>query len=73
MITLPFGILMIGFLGKVIGLAFKATWSIVKVLFIIVFFPLILIGMACAGLIYVALILLVVGGVISLIAGAVAS
>ena len=70
MIILIFGILMIGFLGKMIAWAFKAAWSIVKVLLVIVFFPLILIVMACTGLIYVALIFLIIGGIISLIAGA---
>ena len=72
MITILFGILMIGFLGKMIALAFKATWSIVKILLYIVFFPLILICMAFSGLIYLAIICLVIGGIISLIAGAVA-
>ena len=72
MITILFGILMIGFLGKMIALAFKATWSIVKILLYIVFFPLVLICMAFSGLIYLAIICLVIGGIISLIAGAVA-
>jgi putative multidrug resistance protein len=70
MITLIFGILLIGFLGKMIAWAFKATWNIVKVLLVIVFFPLILIVMACTGLIYIALIFLIIGGIISLIARA---
>ena len=70
MITLIFGILLIGFLGKMIAWSFKATWSIVKVLLVIVFFPLILIVMACTGLIYIALIFLIIGGIISLIARA---
>ena len=70
MITLIFEILLIGFLGKMIAWALKATWSIVKVLLVIVFFPLILIVMACTGLIYIALIFLIIGGIISLIARA---
>ena len=70
MITLIFGILLIGFLGMMIAWALKATWSIVKVLLVIVFFPLILIVMACTGLIYIALIFLIIGGIISLIARA---
>lgn len=70
MITLIFGILLIGFLGKMIAWAFKATWNIVKILLVIVFFPLILIVMACTGLIYIALIFLIIGGIISLIARA---
>lgn len=70
MITLIFGILLIGFLGKMIAWAFKAIWNIVKVLLVIVFFPLILIVMACTGLIYIALIFLIIGGIISLIARA---
>ena len=70
MITLIFGILLVGFLGKMIAWAFNATWSIVKVLLVIVFFPLILIVMACTGLIYIALIFLIIVGIISLIARA---
>lgn len=67
MITWIFVILMVGIFGKLIGLAFKMTWGITKVLFTLVFLPVILIGLVIAGLISIALPLLVVIGIITLI------
>ena len=52
--------------------AIKAAWGITKVLVTIIFFPVILIGLACAGAIYLALILLVIGGLVTFIGSAVA-
>lgn len=72
MLTLLFTILMIMVFGKLIIWAIKATWGITKVLVTIVFFPIILIGLACAGAIYLALILLIIGGVVAFISSAVA-
>lgn len=67
MITWIFMILMVGIFGKLIGLAFKMTWGITKILFTLVFLPVILIGLVIAGLISIALPLLVVIGIITLI------
>ena len=67
MITWIFVILMVGIFGKLIGLAFKMTWGITKILFTLVFLPVILIGLVIAGLISIALPLLVVIGIITLI------
>lgn len=72
MLTLLFTILMIMVFGKLIIWAIKATWGITKVLVTIVFFPIILIGLACAGAIYLALILLIIGGVVAFISSAAA-
>ena len=72
MLTLLFTILMIMAFGKLIIWAIKATWGITKVLVTIVFFPIILIGLACAGAIYLALILLIIGGGVAFIRSAVA-
>ena len=44
MLTLLFVICMFGIFGKLIGLAFKMTWGIAKVLFTLVFLPVILVG-----------------------------
>ena len=52
--------------GKLIGFAFKATWSIMKVMLYIIFLPLILVGMVFKGLVFVALPILLVVGLISL-------
>lgn len=71
MLTLIFAILMISVFGKMIGLAFRATWSIARVLTNIVFLPLFLIGLAFSGLIHVALFFLLIVGMVSLVSTAV--
>ena len=54
MLTLLFIILMFGIFGKMIGLAFRATWGITKIFFHLIFLPLVLIGLVLGGLIYIA-------------------
>lgn len=71
MLTLIFAVLMIIVFGKLIIWAIKAAWGITKVLVTIVLFPVILIGLVCAGAIYLALILLVIGGLIAFIGSAI--
>ena len=70
MLEVIFGILMIVVFGKLIWWAIKAAWSITKVLFTIVFLPLVLIGIAVSGAIYLALIILVIGGVVAFVGSA---
>ena len=70
MLEVVFGILMIIVFGKLIWWAIKAAWSITKVLFTIVFLPLVLIGIAVSGAIYLALIILVIGGVVAFVGSA---
>ena len=69
MLTLLFVICMFGIFGKLIGLAFKMTWGIAKVLFTLVFLPVILVGLAMGGLLVVAFPLLIVVGIVSLAEG----
>ena len=69
MFTLLFVICMFGIFGKLIGLAFKMTWGIAKVLFTLVFLPVILVGLAMGGLLVVAFPLLIVVGIVSLAVG----
>lgn len=69
MLTFIFVCLMFGIFGKLIGLAFKMTWGITKVLFTLVFLPVILIALAIGGLVTIALPILIVVGIISLICG----
>ena len=69
MLTLLFVICMFGIFGKLIGLAFKMTWGIAKVLFTLVFLPVILVGLAMGGLLVVAFPLLIVVGLVSLAVG----
>ena len=69
MLTFFFVICMFGIFGKLIGLAFKMTWGIAKVLFTLVFLPVILVGLAMGGLLVVAFPLLIVVGIVSLAVG----
>ena len=69
MLTLLFVICMFGIFGKLIGLAFKMTWGIAKVLVTLVFLPVILVGLAMGGLLVVAFPLLIVVGIVSLAVG----
>jgi len=59
-------VLFFGIFGKLIGFAFRASWSIMKLMLYIVFLPAILMIMLFGGLIYIALPILVIVGVISL-------
>lgn len=68
MITLLFCILMFTVFGKLAVLAFKAAWGITKILLCFVLAPLILLAIVFSGFIYIALFLLIIGGVISLVA-----
>lgn len=66
MLTLIFVILMFSVFGKLLLFSIKAAWGITKIVFTIVLLPLVLIGMALAGLMYGALILVVIIGAVSL-------
>ena len=66
MMTLLFMILFFGIFGKLIGFAFRASWSIMQVMLYIVFLPAILMIMLFGGLIYIALPILVIVGLVSL-------
>ena len=65
MLTALFVILMLVVFGKLLVFAIKASWGVIKILFTIIFLPLILIGLVIAGLTSVALPILLVIGVIS--------
>ena len=62
-----FGICMIWVFGKLLIFGIKAAWGISKILCTIVLLPVILIGMAIGGLIYIALPVVLVIGIIMLI------
>ena len=68
MLALLFTICMIWFVGKFIVFGLKASWGIMKLLWCVFFFPVILIGMVLGGLMYIAFPLLIVGGIIALAA-----
>lgn len=67
MLTALFIILMFAVFGKMIIFAFKTSWGILKVLLTIIIFPLFLIGLFFSGLVYIALILLVIAGIVSVV------
>ena len=60
---------MIMVFGKLIGFAIRAAWGISKVIVTLVFLPLILIGLVLGGLIYLALPILFVVGLVTLFKG----
>lgn len=68
MLTILFLVLMILVFGKVLGFAIKASWGILKILFGVIFLPLVLIALLLAGLIYVAFPVLLILGVVALFA-----
>lgn len=68
MLTLLFIFLMLGVFGKLVGLAFRATWGVTKICFSSDFLPVVLIGTcSLAGLMYIALPLLVIIGIAVLV------
>ena len=64
MLTLLFIILMFLIFGKLIGFAVKAAWGISKIICTIVLLPLFLIGLVFAGLVGIALTILLVVGIV---------
>lgn len=67
MLTVLFTICMIWFVGKFFIFGLKVSWGIMKLLCMIIFFPVILIGMVVGGLMYIAFSLLIIGGIIGLV------
>ncbi|MDY4793487.1 MAG: hypothetical protein SO172_04885 [Pararoseburia sp.] len=67
MLTLIFICLMIAVFGKLVWFAIRAAWGITKVLFTIIFLPVILIALFVGGFAYVALIGLLIVGALSLV------
>lgn len=67
MLTILFLILMIAVFGKLIWLAIRAAWGITKILFSIVFLPIVLIALAVSGLMVVALPILIIVGLVALL------
>ena len=67
MLTLLFVICMIAVFGKLAVLALRGAWGLTKIIFSLVFLPLILIGMVIKGLIILALPVLLIFGAIFLI------
>ena len=67
MLTALFIIAFIWFMWKVIALAVKMTWGFLMIGFYIIFLPIVVIGLFLGGLIYIALPILIIGGIIALV------
>lgn len=67
MITLLFAIGIIYLCIKFGLFAFRAAWGITKIVIWVIAFPLVLVGLFVAGIVYLAIPLLVVGIIVSLV------
>lgn len=67
MFEILFAVLMPLFLFRVIRIAVRATWGIMKVLLFLVFYPALLLALAFGGFIALALPLLLIGGTAALL------
>ena len=67
MLVIIFTVCLIWVIVKLLFLGIKAAWSITKLLLTIVIFPIILICMAAAGMVYAGLLILIIVGIITLI------
>lgn len=67
MLSFLFTICMIWVFGKLLFFGIKAAWGISKFLVTIVLLPLILIGLAAGGLIYIAFPILIIAGIAVLV------
>ena len=70
MLEILFAVLMFMIFGKILIFALKAAWGLMHILLTVVFLPLILIGMVMAGLMYLALPILIIVGLFALFGGA---
>ena len=68
MFTVFMVILMIWIFGKLLVISLRASWGILRILFTVIFLPLILVGLLVAGILSVAFTLLIVLGAITVFA-----
>ena len=66
MLTALFILAFVWFMWKIIALAIKMTWGLLKVGIYAIFLPIVIIGLFFGGLIYIALPLAIIGGIIAL-------
>ena len=69
MFTLLLVISILMVLGKLVKFTLEASWTVFKVFMYIFFLPVILIVFIAAGLIYLALPIILIVGIISLVTG----
>ena len=61
---------MFGVFGKMLLFGIKVGWGLMKFLFSLIFLPIILIGMVMGGLLYLAIPVLIIIGIIVLLQSA---
>lgn len=66
MLEIIFTVLVLLFMFRVIRIAVRASWGLLSVLLFIVFFPGLLMSLAFAGMIILALLLLLISGTVAL-------
>lgn len=66
MLTILFLIFLFGIFGKLFFFGIRAAWGISKFVLMVVFFPVILLGMLVVGLVKLAFPLLLILGVIAM-------
>lgn len=71
MLTIIFVVALIWVAWKMLVLGIKAAWGIAKVLCTVLLLPAFLFGLMCVGLLYIALPILVIVGIVALIGGAI--
>ena len=69
MLTLILGIALIWAIWKITVLGFRLTWGMLKFVFGVILFPLIVIGIFAAGLVYIALPIVIIAGLVALFTG----
>ena len=68
MLEILFAICMIWVFGKLFFFGLRAAWGLTKLLLVVLFLPVLLIGLVFGGLISIAFPIVIVIGIISLIA-----
>lgn len=67
MLTIIFVIALIWVACKMLVFGVKAAWGVAKILATVILLPLFIIGLACIGLMYIAIPILIIAGIIAMI------
>lgn len=67
MLTIAFSIALVWVTVKLLILGIKAAWSIAKILSVVIFFPLLLVGLLYLGFVYIAVPILLIALIITIV------
>ena len=70
MLTLIMTIMFFVVFGKLLGLSLRVGWSVFKIAAFLIFLPAIVLMMIFGGLLYIALPILIIAGIVGMIARA---